>query len=182
MSEQEHPEVPVREEELPEEPERNNLQEQLRAQRQEALEDNTHDFPIPGYSNPILLARYRIIEGKESSRIMDKVRRQTKKEYDRNLWMTMDTIIAACEGLYIRDPDADEDEEPRPLDPDGNGTARYDERLAAFLGFEAHSAREALLGVFANNETALMMHGARLSRWMGGIEMSADEEFLLGEG
>ena len=167
-------------EEAEEQSEANTLMERLRAERQGMAEDQSIDISIPGYGDPVLLCRYRLVEGRELQRIMDKVRRQTKDSFDRNLLTTVDTFIAACEGIYIKEPDSEE--EPVPLDPDNTGAPmQYEPSLAKFLGFEANNAREVVRGVFGENDNAIMQHGARLARWFGNTELTDTEEFLLGE-
>lgn len=172
------------EEETPEEPQVMNIMEQLRQQRQEALSETTVDLPLPSaiYGDPIVLVRYRAVESKETQRIMSKVNRQTKGEFERNLYTTMDTLIAACEGIYTLSVDAPNGEEPNPLTFNGEGPLLFDERLAEFMGVSSNSARETLRAFFANKDTAIMMHGARLARWQSGENPATlTDEWLLGE-
>jgi hypothetical protein len=54
------------------------------------------------------------------------------------------------------------------LDPEGEGAMDFgDPRLAEFLGFEAATAREAVVQVFGGNRSAVNVHAQRLLEWMG---------------
>lgn len=186
MSEHEIHEVPEPEapQEDEEQPQAVNLMEQLRAQRQEALDDTSVDLPLPSniYSDPIVLVRYRMVDARETQRIMKKVQRQTKGEYERNLYTTMDTLITACEGIFVLPADAEPGDKPQPLTLNGEGPLLFDERLAEWMGIEAQSARQTLLEFFANKETAIMVTGAKLARWQAGEDPATiSDEWMLGE-
>ena len=150
-----------------------NLMETLRARREQALEDKEYDLEIPGY-NGDLVARYRHLSGKEADQIGTRVMNQTKQRTERTVHMAMDTMIAACTGMYARIG-----AELVPIDPNGDGIpCGYDEELAQFMGFEATTAREVVRGVFVGNEMAIGAHSMQLQRWMSGDRRTMAEEFL----
>ena len=138
------------------------LMEQLRRKRAEAASHTTVDLAVPGYKGDIV-ARYQLIdvlvEGKE---IQERLQRQFEKDDDRMHFGMIDTLIAACTGLYFRNDEG----QLEPIDPDGQGPAQYDHRLAAAFGYEAESARDALVKLFNGNNLAIRAHALRLSEWM----------------
>lgn len=140
---------------------RGTQMERLRRKRAEAASHTTVDLAVPGYKGDIV-ARYRLIdllvEGKE---IQDRMQRQFEKDDDRMHFGMIDTLIAACTGLYFRNDDG----QLEPIDPDGDGPALYDHRLAAAFGYEAESARDSLVKLFNGNNLAIRAHALRLSEW-----------------
>lgn len=143
-----------------------SLMDGLRAQRAEAAKHTTIDLPIPGYDS--LVARYRLIDPLvESKEIGARVTKQYPgKPQEQTFWALVDTLIEACEGLYVRRDDGKVD----PLDPDDAGDpVRYDVRLAAGLGIDPGDPAEArtiLLGVFNGNKLAVNAHAVTLAEWM----------------
>ena len=154
-----------------------SLMESLRQQRREILADDHTDEPIPGYSNPMLVARYGIIEARDVSNIQRKVERQTKDRFDRELYTTIDVLLSACQGIYVLRP---EDTEPVPLEGP-NGIMSYDTELAEFLDLgDVQNARQILRAVFASDH-AVMFHALRVQRWMMRATGDNDLNFILGE-
>lgn len=139
-----------------------SLIEQLREKRRAAAGNITVDLPIPGYRGSVV-GRYRLVdplvEGKE---IGDRVRAQFDDDRAREHYAFVDTLIAACQGLYLRT----ETGELEPIDPDGQGPARYDARLADALGIQAGSSRDVLDALFNGNKVAIDTHALRLAQWM----------------
>jgi hypothetical protein len=151
-----------------------SMMEELSRMHEEALANKTLDLDVPGYQEK-LVVRYNRVDGKQLDVIGQRVRRQYKKDGERLLWGTVDTMIEACEGLYFRRP---ESEELVPIDPDHRGIPlRYEERLAQVIGFPSDSARDVVHGLFAYNDVAITAHGFRLNRWMSTNE-SGGEDFL----
>jgi hypothetical protein len=159
---------------LPEPPE--SVMQRLREKRKSISERNEIDIDIPGYDGE-LVARYRLMEGHEFELIGKKVRRQFKSTADRLTYGSADTLIAACVNILIRGADDR-------LYPLGDliglpgEPIRYDDRLAEFLKFEANSARDVILGVFANNELALAQHQVKFARWTSDTSKDVSEDFL----
>lgn len=140
----------------------------LRAKRAEAAKRTTIDLRVPGYDG-LLVARYRLldplIEGRE---IGDRVTAQFKGDETSQIhYMHVDTLIRACEGLYLRGDNGTLE----PIDPEGTGEpVKYDHRLATGLGFDvdpAQPARSALLAAFNGNKVAINIHAGQLQQWMG---------------
>lgn len=142
-----------------------SLMGRLRARREEQAANKTIDLPIPGYGGE-LVCRYRLLDpltdGKEIGR---NVRKQfPKDEEDRLYYSNLDTIVKACDSFHVRLESGD----LVLLDPDNEGPMDYgDQRLHAFLGFAAESAREAVEQVFAGNRVAVNVHAQQLQLWMG---------------
>lgn len=144
----------------------NSIMGRLRQKRQQLAAQKTVDLPVAGYGGE-LVVRYQLldplVEGKE---VGDRVAQQFKgpeHDADRVYYMLVDSLIAACVGFYIKDAgDLVE------LDPEQLGAMTWsDDRLGDFLGFQAGSARDAVLQVFAGNRIAVTRHAAALQRWMG---------------
>lgn len=160
-----------------ESPEQKSLLDSLRRKHKELETNKETLIPLPGYEAdpPILLAKYRLLEGKEVDMISSKVMRETKNQWDRNVLAAVDVFIAACEGLYY---DMDDGTGPQPMSLNGDPIMGYTTDLAEALEFTANSARQVVFGVFTNNEVAIMQHNVRLSRWMSNTSRKVDEDFL----
>jgi len=137
-----------------------SIRERLVRDRAKKKERQTCDIDLPGYSGE-LVVRYRLMDGAELEVIGKKVTRQSKSQAARLVNGSCDTLIAACEGFYLR---RDNDE----LDPLflEDSIAKYDQRLARFLQFEAESAREVVLGVFGGNDMEVIQHQMKYAAWM----------------
>lgn len=143
----------------------------LRAKREALAREQTIDMPIPGYGGE-LVCRYRLLdpltEGKEIGQ-----RLQTqfpKKEQETELlhFVNVDTIVAACVGFFIKHPGSGD---LHPLGDSADGMAGLaptyeDTQLAELLGFEAETARQAVVAVFGGNRAAVNVHAMRLQSWM----------------
>lgn len=151
----------------------------LRRRRQALASETTTDLDIPGYGGE-LFARYHLIDGKQLNAIATKVQKTEREASARALFASIDVLIAACDGLYIRDHGV----EKGVHEVMGEDTpVRYDQRLAEFLQYEGAlganpTARGVVLGLFGNNELAILTHSGNLQRWMMGLEAQNDEEFL----
>jgi len=160
--------------------EQTSLFDQLRKKRQEAEEGKVTFIPIPGYdaNPPILLARYRVLDGKEIDVIGRKVNMETKDRWERGILAAIDSMIACCNGMYY---DELEGEGPQPMTVGGSPITGYTPDLARALDFPANSAREVVIGVFVSNEMAIMQHNVRLGLWMGNTARKVDEDIFSGE-
>jgi hypothetical protein len=162
-----------------------DLLDQLAAKRQEVAENKETFIPIPGYDRepPILLARYRLLDGPEIQRLTTKVMRETKNKWDRNMNMAVDTFIAACTGIYV--DLGDSGSAPQPLQYQKQPVTGFNADLAAALRFadkiaDPNLARNVVFGLFANNDVAIAQHNAMLNRWMGNTSIDITQEMLEG--
>lgn len=138
----------------------------LREEVREVSETKFVYIPIQGFGKTGLAARYVLPEsGKQLENISNKVNREFKTRFERNLYSAIDTMILLCAGLYIRTPDVEEYIE---LDPELLGEpVQFDMRLAETLGFvDCKSARTVVRRIFGNNDIAIMTHAEKLSRWL----------------
>jgi hypothetical protein len=154
-----------------------SLLDSLRQRREELTETRDVFIPLPGYDAepPILLAKYRLLEGHEINAIAKKVTRETKDSWTRQTLAAVDTFIAACTGMFV---DLKDGQGPQPMTLNGNPILGYNQDLATALDFQSETARQTVYGVFADNDVAIMTHGARLSLWMGDTTRKIDEDFL----
>lgn len=161
-------------------PANESLLDQLRKKREEATANKEVYIPIPGYDRepPILVAKYRVLEGDELNRMGRKVQAETRDPWDRQILAAIDGMISACVGMFI---DLQDGSEPQPMTKDGQPVAGFSPELAAGLGFQANNAREVVLGVFVGNEIAIMQHNVRLSLWMGNTSRKIEEDIFSGE-
>jgi hypothetical protein len=157
-----------------------SLFEQLREKRAEAAAGTETFIPIPGYDSeaPVLLAKYRVLDGKELDTIGRKVQKQTKDRWNRQILAAMDSCIAACEGMYI---DMLDGSEPQPLTFNEIPILGFTGELAQALQYEATNAREVFSGLFLGNEVAMIQHNVRLSLWMGNTSRKVDQDMFMGE-
>jgi hypothetical protein len=141
--------------------------QQLQAEAQELADAKEVFIPIKGYEGTGLQVKYHLPQhGKELSQIADKVRRQEKDAWERNLNIAIDTMIHLCSGIYVQPGDTPE---PVMLDPEDTGVpASFDQRLAEILGIEGHvtSARQVVRRLFGNNDMAIVSHAEKLNRWL----------------
>jgi hypothetical protein len=156
-----------------------SLAESLRAKRQEIAETRDTLIPIIGYTDPVLLAKHRLMDRPEIEIIGKKVSRETKDRSERNMRLLADQIISSTVGFYFQ---RSFDPEPQMLeDEDGTPITQWDQ-LANYLGWQpGGTARGALYFVFGDNEFAIGQFGILLNRWMGNTAFEVDQEFL-GEG
>lgn len=157
-----------------------SLAESLRAKRQEIAETRDTLIPIVGYTDPVLMAKQRLMDRPEIELIGKRVSRETKDRSERNMRLLVDQIINSTLGFYFQRPF---DPEPQVLvDEDENAIVQWDQ-LATYLGWEPlqGTARGALYFVFGDNEFAIGQFGILLNRWMGNTAFEVDQEFL-GEG
>ena len=161
--------------------EASSLLDQL-AERRQAVADTKDTFiEIAGYDKepPILLAHYRLVEGPELAKIADKVRTEFRGRWDRNLYAAIDTMIVACDGIYIDKGDG----KPVPLTLNGDPITGYNNALAEGLRYvdklrQGFTHRDVVLGLFGGNELAIAEHNARLNRWFGDTSADVSKDFL----
>jgi len=149
----------------------------IRDQQRDLAAGHTIDIPIAGYKRPQLLARYRFISLDEGRELGERIRKSDlySTDNDRAEAALFTSIIEACEGLFAREGDKLE-----PVDPDGGGPCRYDDRLETFFGVEpSGSARTAVLLAFKGNGIAALSHARVFAEWLTDTTKTVDE--LLGE-
>jgi len=157
--------------------------EVFREELRELSETQEVYIPVRGYERTGLQVRYHMPEhGKELGLIAQKVLRETKDTFTRNLYIAMDTMSHLCDGLYVQPEGV---EEPVMLDPQELGEPmQFDERLAEMMGAngEVHSSRQVIRKLFANNDLAIVNHAERLQRWLANTKADIDAElWQLGE-
>jgi hypothetical protein len=156
-----------------------NLLEALSAKREELAEIREVDIPIRGYESTGLgmYARYRLVDGEEIADIGRKVMREFRKnqQYERNLYASIDLMISACTGIWV-----EADGSKFQLTLEGVPIGGYDGRLAEALSFDAPTARQVVIGTFANNVMALQTHSLLLGRWMSDTSTDVMSEMLEG--
>lgn len=165
-------------------PQPENLLEQLAAKREVVARNKETFVPVPGYDRepPLLLMRYRLLEGPEINRIGDKIKREVRGAWDRQLMVAVDTLIAACQGVYV---DLEGDGKPKPLTLGGEPILGFNEELAKALKFDGElsdppTARSVVFGLFAKNDVALSKHAFMLSSWMSDTSIEVSQDMLAG--
>jgi hypothetical protein len=170
-------ELQVGDEPIEEQDDQKALVDAIRAKRKEISENRETYLSVPGYEEIGLVVRYHLLDAKELNGIGDRVKKQTRDRVDRGMFAAADTLIAACDGLYIDKGNG----EFVAFDPDKRGTPlRYERELAEFIGADetVTRARQVVFELFGYNDAALANHCAKLQRWFTNTTRDADEEFL----
>lgn len=146
-----------------------SIVDMLKQEYQEVANTKDVYIPIPGYKKTGLAAKYHLPEhGKVVSQIADKVMRDERDQYTRNLLIGMDLMINLCDGLYVN-PSYDKVDGYVMLDPDESGYAVDfgDPRLAEIVQAGADvGTRGVLRKLFGGNDTAIIAHAEKLNRWL----------------
>ena len=154
----------------------------LRAKRQEIAERTTTLIPVTGYEEDNIHCKYRLIGRDEADQIAKSVRGQTKDRQEFQYRVLVDTMIAACEGFFIK-PLGVDDGQANPLLNEAE-TEQIDTYYAFALELGAQpeemSQRRAVKYVFGDNEFAVGGHALLLNRWLGNTGLKIDEELLEG--
>jgi len=151
----------------------------FKAEQEELAATKSVFIPVKGYEKTGLQVKYRMPQsGKEIEAIANKVNRQFKDTYSRNLYSAMDVMINLCDGLYVQPEDVPE---PVPLDSEDSGEpCMFDVVLAEMLGMDTASedttARAVVKKLFAGNELAIMTHAFDLNRWLGNTKADLNLE------
>jgi hypothetical protein len=150
----------------------------LRQDQEELASVKEVYIPVRGYERSGIQIKYHLPDkGKELDDITRKVQREFKDGYNRNLYISIDTMIRLCAGLYCQPEGIDE---PVELDPEMMGSpVMFDERLAKAMGLKSEpgqplTARLVVRRFFGNNELAIINHAERLNRWL--LDTNADLE------
>lgn len=138
---------------------------------------------LPGYDQkpPFLLAQYGLVDGKELALLGEKVYRETKDAYQRQLYGAVDTMIMALQGFYVDLGDG----LPKELTYQREHLTRFDVSLAQALKFEdklkpGHGAREVVFSLFGGNDIMIVSHSVQLSRWLSNTSIEVDEAMFGG--
>lgn len=152
--------------------------------RQEIADSKTVFIRVPGYHEKgiLLYIKYRLLSPDELKRITKGVER-VKDRWERNLAAAMDTLVVACEGMFL-DPSGDEKEDEfKALTIGGEPVQGFTAALASKLGMVVQQdapARSVVSALFGGNMIAIAQHSGRLQRWMGNTESDVNAE-LTGE-
>jgi hypothetical protein len=154
-----------------------SLFDNLREKRAQLGANQTIILSIPGYDNdpPVLMAKYRLMTGKELEDIASKVSRETKDRSERQILAAVDTFINCCEGMYF---DMMDGKGPQPMKIHDQAIVGYNSDLAEALQFQAETARQVVFQIFADNDIAIMQHNVRLGLWMSNTSRKMDDDFL----
>ena len=154
---------------------------QALSEKRRAIADTKEAYiPVPGYDSapPILLVKYRLLSGNELNVIGERVMRQVKGRWERQLQAAAQTLVAACDGIFY---DMEDGSGPQPLTYSEQPITGFTEALASALGFadkvgDINRPTEVLFALFGNNEVMVSQHSIRLNRWMTdtSIEVSAE--------
>ena len=150
-----------------------SLLDQLKEQREE-LKSGEHrlDLEVPGY-NGMLVVRYKPVRWDVIEALTKKVRKD-KSGASKNVLASTDTLIEACEEVFLR-----VNGELTTIPTAQGGPVQFDSRLASALSFDAETARQVVAGVFPN-EMGVIDHNIKYSRWLRDVTKEVDED-LLGE-
>lgn len=161
----------------------NNLLDQLAKKREAVSEAKEIDIPLPGYDNapPILLARYRLLEGPDLTRIASNAQTEFRNRWERNLYSAVDVFVAAVIGLYYDMGDG----VLHPLTVGGVPVTGFTRELAEGLQFadkidDPDSPRSVIFGLFANNDVMIGQHSFVLQRWFTNTTRSINEDMFAG--
>jgi len=155
--------------------------EALAAKHRELAETREVNIPVPGYDRepPRLLVRYRLLEGNEIARLGEKIRRETRNQWQRGVFAAIDTFINAVVGFYYDTGDGIYNE----LTYQGEHLTNFDMRLATALGFAGElpaepTARAVAFALFNNNDAAIAQHNYLLNSWFADTSLDVQNELL----
>jgi hypothetical protein len=155
--------------------------EQLAAKHRELAETREVHIPVPGYDRepPLLFIKYRLLEGNELARMGDKIRRETRNQWQRQVFAAIDTFITACQGFYYDSGDG----LYKPLVYQDEHIAGFSEKLAEALGFrdelpDPPTARAVAFSLFNNNDAAIAQHNYLLNAWFSDTSLDVQAELM----
>lgn len=150
-----------------------SIRDRIRAEREAIAAEKTLDLLVPGYKGQLAI-RYRSVSDRE----LDAFIKQIQKDGEAGIRANYDLLIECCETVLVR---VQEDGDLEPLTDDQDGPIRFDIRLAEFLGFEAASARETVVGVFSpdgSQALAPFEHTVAVISWLQGKSEEVDPALL----
>jgi len=157
--------------------------ERLKQRRRKLAEERRPlDLAIPGWEDiegwGTLVGRYRVLDYEELEQLKKRGMKMARtQDPETELKITIDTIAAACVGIFCRQ----ENGTMKPLnetDPAfGDEPVRYDERLADAIGADAEGKVRTLIRQMFPTELSIFGHLERIDGWMSGINQGDDEDF-----
>ena len=166
----------VQDDEQPESP-----LEQLAAKHQQLAETKEVHIPVPGYDKqpPLLLVQYRLLEGTEIARLGEKIRRETRNQWQRQVYAAIDTFIAACKGFYYDTGEG----LFNPPKYQGEHITGFNTTLAEALKFshelpDPPTARSVAFALFNHNDAAIAQHNYLLNSWFSDTSLDVQAELL----
>ena len=157
---------------------------QLQAQRAQIARKTSTTIPLPGFRNPQVVVRYRFLPPERLDELGRGIRQETERDNEQLVLSSIDVLIEACEGIYVRERGSTKLEPLAPYE-DKLILTFNDARLADCFGFESNEARDLVRGVFVGpggvtNDYAIIDHAQLLLRWFGDTSVRTDEEALGG--
>lgn len=151
---------------------------QLGERREQIRMRETLDLPIPRWSDPEIIVRYRPIEHAQIRRAQQAVEKAPKRDqFEAEVNGNIDLLIRGCDSVVARIDG--QDYSLKPGEPKGEFT-KFDKDLAENLGLaEDATARQVVRKIFFTDGD-IMSHAAGLVQWSGYRETEADSE-LAGE-
>ena len=150
----------------------------IQSELQELQESKEVYIAVKGYERSGLHVKYSLPrDGKMLDDISRKVMREFKDAYNRNLHISVDTMIRLCEGLYVQHPEAGE--EYVELDPENMGEpVQFDSRLANIVsnGSQINSSRQVVFALFGGNDLMVLSHAEKLNRWLMNTKADVETE------
>lgn len=160
-----------------------SMMSELRAQYEELLAAKEIDIDIPGYGGK-LSAKYKLLNVQtDLKNIRNRVNRQFKNDVQQALFGSIDTMIAACIGIYYRPPGSEELLSIAPGVPDSDDpdpVTYSDPRIVSFFGWDKtaiNDSRDVVMMLFGKREPMIIDHGMMLARWMSTADTNVNEEF-----
>jgi hypothetical protein len=154
-------------------PDRLSVLGQLKDRREQILQKEHLDLPVPRWSDPEIIVRYKPVPHRyfaAGQKIVEKAVGKDKAKVEVNA--NIDILIQGCTAVIARLDG--QDYSLHPGDPKGDFTT-FDPDLADNLGLgENATARETVMALFIVDGD-IMSHAASLARFSGYREAEADE-------
>lgn len=160
--------------------ESDSMLDELRRQHQALVDEKELTISVPGYNS--LVVKYRLLNvQKDLKAIRHRVSKQYKDDVSQALWGSIDTMIAACLGLYYQRDDGELLSLGGALPEDDGSPVTYaDPRLVEFFAWpreEIKSSRDVVMHLFGFREPMIISHGQVLAQWMQSTSSDVNEDF-----
>lgn len=154
-------------------PDRLSVLGQLKERREQILQTEHLDLPVPRWSDPEIVVRYKPVPHRyfaAGQKLVDKTTGKDKAKIE--VQANIDVLIQGCTAVFARLDG--QDYSLRPGDPKGDFTT-FDPDLAENLGLgDGATARETVMALFLVDGD-IMSHAASLAKFSGYRETEADE-------